>query len=197
MLLRQPILDGIRSGKITLAFRCWRRPTVRAGGTLLTPVGQIAIQAVEQVTPGRISEDEARQAGYDSREALLAELRVRTEGEVYRIELGPLRPDPRVALRQAPATTDEESRDLQERLRRLDTRAAEGAWTRRVLELLDAHPAVRAGDLCRLVDQDKEQFKTNVRKLKNLGLTESLETGYRLSMRGKALLNALRDAPSR
>lgn len=35
---------------------------------------------------------------------------------------------------------------------------------------------------------DKEWFKLNVRKLKNLGLTESLETGYRISPRGRALL---------
>ena len=31
-------------------------------------------------------------------------------------------------------------------------------------------------------------FKTDVRKLKNLGLTDSLEVGYRLSPRGRAYL---------
>jgi hypothetical protein len=31
-------------------------------------------------------------------------------------------------------------------------------------------------------------FKANVRKLKALGLTESLDIGYRLSPRGEALL---------
>ena len=31
-------------------------------------------------------------------------------------------------------------------------------------------------------------FKVNVRKLKGLGLAESLEVGYRLSPRGRALL---------
>jgi hypothetical protein len=38
--------------------------------------------------------------------------------------------------------------------------------------------------------QDKEQIKLNVRKLKNLRLTKSLETGYRVSPRGKALLRS-------
>jgi hypothetical protein len=33
-------------------------------------------------------------------------------------------------------------------------------------------------------------FKANVRKLKALGLTESLDVGYRLSPRGEALLAA-------
>ena len=33
-------------------------------------------------------------------------------------------------------------------------------------------------------------FKNDVRKLKNLGLTESLEVGYRLSLRGEAYVAA-------
>jgi hypothetical protein len=39
---------------------------------------------------------------------------------------------------------------------------------------------------------ETQAFKTDVRKLKGLGLTESLEVGYRLSPRGVALLAALR-----
>lgn len=38
---------------------------------------------------------------------------------------------------------------------------------------------------------EQRPFKANVRKLKELGLTESLEVGYRLSARGRALLDAL------
>ena len=84
---------------------------------------------------------------------------------------------------------------LRARLRRLDASAAGGAWTARTLAVLKAHPAVRAGDLCVLVGQEKDDFKRNVRKLKNLGLTESLGTGYRLSPRGEALLAAARTEP--
>ena len=98
MLFRQKFLDGIRDGTVTLAFRRWRRPSVRAGGTLLTPVGQLGIASVDEVAITRISEADARSAGYQSRDELVAELRSRDEGTIYRIELGPLRPDPRVAL---------------------------------------------------------------------------------------------------
>lgn len=192
MLFRKEFLEGISTGAITLAFRRWRRPSVRTGGTLLTPVGQISIESVEPVALNRISAADARSAGYESREALLDELQSRVEGDVYRIELGPLRSDPRVVLRETRVATDAEFRDLQGRLRRLDARAAEGAWTFRTLELLSSHPGVRAGDLCELIGQEKERFKLNVRKLKNLGLTESLGTGYRLSPRGEALLSGLR-----
>jgi hypothetical protein len=193
MLFRKEILEGIRAGAITVAFRRWRRPTVRTGGTLLTPVGQIAIASVESVTLVEITADDARQAGYPTRAALVDELEAFREGDLFRIRLGPLRPDPRIALRATPVITSEELRSLKNRLRRLDARASGGPWTTLVLETIRSHPATRAGDLCRLAGQDKEQFKLNVRKLKNLGLTESLGTGYRLSPRGEALLALLQN----
>jgi hypothetical protein len=191
MLFRQRFLDGLRSGSITLAFRRWTRPTVKAGGSLQTGVGLLRIGAVDIVPIGAISETEARRAGYADRDALLAELNARTEGRIYRIELGALEPDPRIALRHARASGSEIA-TLVARLARLDARAGSGPWTRRVLEIIERHPTVRAADLCRKAGQDKDSFKTNVRKLKNLGLTESLEVGYRISPRGQALLDALR-----
>lgn len=191
MLFRKKFLDGIRKGDVTLAFRRWRRPSVREGGTLLTPVGELHIGSVSPVALDSTSAAEARQAGYESRDVLLAELTRREEGEFYRIELGPLSSDPRIALRDAPAT-GEELQALRKQLQRLDARAEGAAWTLRVLEVLHAHSGVRAGDLCGLVDQEKAQFKRNVRTLKNLGLTESLSTGYRLSLRGVALRDDLR-----
>lgn len=192
MLFRKEFLEGIRTGAVTLAFRRWRRPSVRAGGTLLTPVGQLDIKSVEPVAIERISGADAQAAGYESREVLLDELRRRHEGEVYRIELGPLRPDPRIALRETRPATDAEIQLLRGRLKRLDLRASDGAWTFRTLEALRSYPGVRAAEVCGLLGQAKERFKLNVRKLKSLGLTESLGTGYRLSPRGEALLGVLR-----
>lgn len=196
MIFRQAFLEGIRSGAVTLAFRRWHRPTVRAGGTLLTAVGELGIASVTLVTLDQISGADARRAGYDSRDVLLAELLRRDEGDLYRVELGPLRPDPRIRLRESPAT-GADSDALLERLRRWDFRASDGPWTLRTLEVLSTHPGVRAGNVCRLLGQEREPFKVNVRKLKNLGLTESLETGYRLSIRGKALLAILQSRDHR
>ncbi len=192
MLLRKEFLEGIRAGTVTLAFRRWRRPTVRAGGTLLTAVGQLSIKSVESVALDQISAADAHRAGYESRESLLDELQHRPEGDIYRIELGPLRPDPRIALRETRVLTEAELHVLRSQLSQLDARAVEGAWTSCTLDALRSHPGVRAGDVCGLVGQEKERFKLNVRKLKNLGLTESLGTGYRLSSRGIALLSFLR-----
>ena len=188
MLFRQDSLDGIRDGRITLAFRRWRRPTVKTGGTLLLPIGQIQIVEVRQIDDDDITDEDAMRAGYTSPQALRAELASRTEGTLYRIELGPLAADPRIALRTRASLSDDELAALRGKLAKLDANATNGPWTRRVLQLIRDNPAVRAGDLCKAVQMERLPFKANVRKLKALGLTESLEVGYRLSPRGEALL---------
>jgi hypothetical protein len=57
--------------------------------------------------------------------------------------------------------------------------------------LIADRPGVRAADLAAAEGREKLPFKADVRKLKELGLTESLEVGYRLSPRGRALLSRL------
>ncbi|MEM7307162.1 MAG: hypothetical protein AAF682_10855 [Planctomycetota bacterium] len=190
MLLRRKDLDGIRAGTIRLAFRRWKRPTVRAGGTLKTALGVLAIDAVERVLQRDITERDARLAGHDSRAALLAELRKRT-GDVYRIELRHVGADPRVELRGRATLPRAERDELLARLARMDARARGGPWTARVLALLRDHPGVRAADLAPEVGRETLAFKRDVRKLKELGLTVSLETGYELSPRGARVLREL------
>lgn len=191
MLIKRAFLDGIASGDITLAFRRWTRPTVRAGGTLKTAVGMLAIESVERVPVEAITEAEARRAGYPSRDALMAELHARDQGEIHRIELRLAGPDPRVALRERADLSGEELAALRKRLDRLDAASPAGPWTLAVLRLIGRNPGVRAGDLAPQVGQERLPFKVNVRKLKGLGLTESLETGYRLSPRGRAFLDSV------
>lgn len=190
MLFRQDALEGIREGRITLAFRRWRRPTVRTGGTLMLPIGQLQIVEVRKIADDDFSADDARRAGYASREELAEWLTARTEGAVYRVELGTLGPDPRVALRARGSLSETEIASLNAKLAKLDANAPGGPWTRRVLELIRDKPAIRAGDLCHDVAMERLHFKSYVRKLKALGLTESLDVGYRLSPRGESLLGA-------
>lgn len=191
MLFRQPLLDQIRDGAVTIAFRRWRRPTVRAGGTLLTPVGQLPIISVDRISLNQITADEVRRAGFASKADLVAELEQRAEGELYRIVWGPVQADPRVALRQVVLDTDAAHVELRHQLRRLDERSPRGSWTMATLRLLAEAPGVRAGDLADRLAQDRDRFKQNVRHLKHLGLTESLAVGYCLSARGQAFLQAL------
>jgi hypothetical protein len=200
MLFKQAFLEGIQAGSITLAFRRWQRPTVKSGGTLLTAVGQLSIGHVTPVSLAEITAADARRAGWDTLEALREELQRGDRGrrgdrgagdQIYRIELGALRADPRVALR-AEGLDARATDDLRARLDRMDARADGGPWTQRTLEVIRDHPGVRAGDLCEKVHMEMQPFKVNVRKLKALGLTESLEVGYRLSARGLAYLATTR-----
>ena len=69
---------------------------------------------------------------------------------------------------------------------RIETRLP---WAREVLELIAEQPATLAADLAAQRGQERLAFKRDVRKLKELGLTESLQRGYRLSPRGRAFLS--------
>lgn len=180
MLFKAPVLAAIAGGQVMLAFRRWRKPTVRAGGTLTTPVGVLAIEAVDIV--GAVAEAEAQAAGYPSAAALMADLP--GEGELYRIRFRLAGEDPRKALRADVSDTALDA--VEARRARLDARAA---WTAQTLSLIAANPGVRAPDLAARLGRQTAPFKADVRKLKALGLTESLEVGYRLSPRGEALLS--------
>jgi hypothetical protein len=54
-----------------------------------------------------------------------------------------------------------------------------------VLKLIADRPEVRAPDLAASLGLETLVFKRDVRKLKALGLTESLTVGYRISPRGQ------------
>ena len=75
-------------------------------------------------------------------------------------------------------------------LDRMDRGRRTGPWTRTILRLIEANPAVRAPDLAASLGRETKAFKLDVRKLKELGLTHSLDVGYELSPRGRALLDA-------
>ncbi|MBT8462294.1 MAG: hypothetical protein KJO44_07185 [Gemmatimonadetes bacterium] len=190
MLLNQATLRGIEDGSITLAFRRWRRPTVKTGGTLLTSIGQLSVESVDEVALDAIAEWEAIAAGFSSLEALRSQLTARPAGEFYRVRLSMAGPDPRIALRQEIPSADE-MEVLAGKLDRFDSRSVSGPWTARVLEVIRDHPGERAADLAVEVGMDRDPFKRNVRKLKALGLTESLEVGYRLSPRGRAVVERM------
>lgn len=181
MLLKVAHLEAIRRGEVSLVFRRWKKPSVKTGGTLNTAVGQLAIDEVAEVDPAAITNAEAAQAGLGSADAVRAELG--GEGTAYRVRVRFLGADPREALRD-----DTDLTGVLEKLKRLDAR---GAWTGRVLDLIAEHPARRAGDLAAMLGLETQPFKLDVRKLKALGLTESLEVGYRLSARGQAARRAL------
>ena len=197
MLFEQRLWAGLADGTVTVTFRRWRRPRARAGGRHTTPAGVLAVDAVAEVDPAAITEDDARAAGFGSLAELLRRLDRHGDGPVYRVDFHHAGADPREALRHADELSGDELAGLRARLDRLDRAARDGPWTVATLRLIGDRPGVRAADLAAVAGRERQPFKTDVRKLKELGLTESLEVGYRLSPRGRALLGRLGEPRAR
>jgi hypothetical protein len=191
LIFPRRVLTAIRDVDIDLAFRRWERPRVRPGTRLRTAVGVLEVGRVEAVERSAIGDDEARRAGFASRDDLLAMLDARGSGEIHRIELRYAGADPRVELRSRADLSEAELGEIARTLERLDRTSRHGPWTRATLELIAERPEVRAEELAAGMGREKLPFKRDVRKLKELGLTESLNPGYRLSPRGRAVLKAL------
>ena len=190
MLIRQETLKRIAAGEVDTLFRRQRRPTVKAGGTLRTQIGMLAIDSVERIEPGDVTETDARRTGM-TREAILAMLAEKADGDCYMVRIHVAGADPRIALREDAALDDQTVATLRARLDRLDRASPHGPWTRHVLRLIEERPFVRAPDLAATMGRDTHSFKEDVRKLKALGLTISHSPGYELSPRGRALLERL------
>lgn len=189
MLIPLRTLEEIAAGRVDLAFRRWARPAVKPGGSQRTAIGVVRFDAVDPVELAEVTDAEASRAGFADRAALGAELARHRDGQLYRIALHREGDDPRVALREDDALTDDDVAAIATRLARLDRASSHGAWTRATLELVRDRPAVRAPDLAASVGRETQPFKLDVRKLKNLGLTISLRVGYELSPRGRAYLD--------
>jgi hypothetical protein len=191
MLFAASAWPGLRDGSITVTFRTWKRPQVKVGGTY-RPAGVVAllVDAVDQVPVSAITEDDARAAGEADRAALLRRLGAPGPGdEVWRIDFHTVdSPDPRTALRVDDQLDDAAREDIRRRLDRLDRASPHGPWTRATLAAIGAQPGVVSTLLAEQLGRDRPSFKVDVRKLKAMGLTESLEVGYRLSPRGRAYL---------
>ncbi len=190
VLIKRRFLDGIVDGSVDLQFRRWRRPMVKVGGTMRTAVGVLEVVTVDVVMASRITMGEARRAGHDSVADLVAQDR-KPEGDLYRVRLRYVGDDPRVALREDTDLDADTLADIEARLGRLDRASPRGAWTLQVLQLVHDQPATLAATMAESIGRDRSSFKLDVRKLKNLGLTESLQTGYRISPRGEAVLRHL------
>lgn len=196
MLIRTETVDGIKAGRISVLFRRWKKPGAKSGGTQMTQGGVVGIDLVEQVTEDQITDEDAREAGYGSRDDLLRHLNYRDD-PIYRLRVRYAGEDPRIAMRENDVLSDEELNEIIAKLEKLDANSKRGRWTEEYLQLIHDRPETYSGVLAKSLGLDKPTFKPWVRKLKALGLTESLKPGYRLSPRGHKVLEVLRQKHER
>jgi hypothetical protein len=187
MLFYEDFLKGVKAGRLTLAFRRWNRGRVKVGTRLRTQLGVVEVLDVAVINEADISESDAKLAGYTSRGQLLEDLSPRP-GQLFRIQLKYAGRDERISLRNQAKISVAEFEELNTKLVGYERK---GAWTRETLELIVNKPATLAAKLAKSLDLETQFFKRRVRQLKELGLTESLEVGYRISPRGKTYLKLL------
>jgi hypothetical protein len=187
VLLNRDTAEGIANGTITLVLRRWDAPRARPGGTQRTVAGTVRIDDVAEHPGGyRVTAAQARAAGYPDAKSAQKELDRRPAKHTYVIAVSYLAPDERPELAADDGLSAADVDAITARLDRWD--AATAPWTRRYLEMIGANEAVRAPDLAAREGLDVPRFKRRVRQLKGLGLTISLDVGYRLSPRGRAYL---------
>jgi hypothetical protein len=193
MLFTKDVVSGLADGTITLTFRKWSKPQAKVGGRYRTWGLLLEVDAIRLVDPVSINDADARRAGYASAEVLRRKLEKQGyDGGVWRVEFRCLGADDRIARRNDATIDSEKLGKIEARLNRLDQASNTGAWTRKTLQLIAANPGVVSTTLARHMKMERPAFKINVRKLKELGLTESLEIGYRLSPLGQAFVGGLK-----
>jgi hypothetical protein len=182
------VARGVADGSVTLAFRRWRRQDVQVGSQFRTSAGVVRVDAVTVVDPETITDEEAVAAGHPDAERLRARRAPEPDLPTNRVALSWVGEDPRIALREDDALTDEDVRAIDVRLERLDRASSHGPWTMATLDVIRRRPHTRAPDLAAELGRERDAFKIDVRKLKNLGLTQCFDVGYDVSPRGRAYL---------
>ncbi|WP_290789700.1 hypothetical protein [Flavihumibacter sp. UBA7668] len=188
MLFKQQHLIGIKAGEITLAFRKWKKASVKPGSLIHTSVGLIEIQNIVEIKKEKITDKEAKLADFIDRSNLLKSFPSETEGIIFKISLRYHSEDPRIALREQTDISDEKFIELKNKLEKLDKHSRKGPWTNKILLAIKEHPNLHAVGISTLTGFEKEWLKLNIRKLKNAGLTISHTVGYELSPLGKQFI---------
>jgi hypothetical protein len=194
LLFKKPFWEGLTSGAITLTYRRWQKPHVRVGGRYRChPIGVLEVDAVAQVPVKSITDDDARQAGFTTRAELVAYLEtlgpLTPATTVWRVALHHGGDGDRVEIALEDDLDDAAIADITKRLAKMD---AKEPWTKATFAIIEKNPRVAASKLAAKLGRETLPFKTDVRRLKKLGLTQSFEVGYEISPRGRAYLDRVR-----
>jgi hypothetical protein len=188
MLFKTRFHEGIQSGEIRCTVRIWKRPHVKVDGRYALGAGAVVVDRIYETRLDDITPALARRCGFTS---VVDALKTAKHGTGERVFVIDFHYDGKAGARPKPSTGVVSARELAklaQRLDAMDRRARSSTWTRETLRAIRARPGVRAADLARDLGRPRDEFKRDVRKLKNLGLTLSLEIGYRLTPKGEALL---------
>jgi hypothetical protein len=195
MLFTAATLRGLNEGRVSCTYRRWDVVRPKVGSRFTTSAGVVEVTSISRADEQQLTEQDAAEAGFDSVADLIKWCRAKGNGDLYRIGITLAGPDPRIELRRKDNLDPADVTTLNAKLDRMD-RAAENPCTRNTLRQIQRMPGVVSTELAAEVGQERQAYKIRVRRLKALGLTESLDRGYRLSPRGQGYLAALESSPS-
>ena len=182
MLFKTRFHEGIRSGDITMTIRAWQKAQATPGKEYkLGATERIAVTVVDPISLSEIRPRDAKASGFSSTDELVEMLRkesgrkLTARSKLYRVRFryaGERKDD-------APSYSRDE---LNARLDRM------GEWSRKILKLIAENSGVSSAILAKQMGRERFSFKADVRKLKRLGLTRSLEVGYEITSAGRSML---------
>ena len=149
------------------------------------PVGSLEVISIQTCTFDELSIEDAVRSGFADSDELIEILEPASDRLLYRIKFVGHRKKLEVNRN---AATGRELIKLQSALELRDKNSKVGPWTRDTIIAICKNPGLSSTKLALILGREKAALKQDVRKLKKLGLTISLETGYELSERGKSWL---------
>jgi hypothetical protein len=83
MLFAKHLREGIRRGRIRCTIRIWTGPHVKVGGRYRMDEGHIVVDSIALIAAAKITNDRARESGFESVEDLLRIARHGRGDKVY------------------------------------------------------------------------------------------------------------------
>ena len=188
MQFTQDSHEAVATGQITVTFRLWKRLHAKVGGRYTVGSVVIEVDSIEMIPFHAVTKRDIKLAGMPTKEALRERSAhagpIDDDTLVYRIEFHVVGAKP---TEVAAPFDDEHVALVNTKLDAMDTRSKAGAWTRATLGLIGENEGMVSTELAAQMHRPRMEFKSDVRKLKALGLTESLEVGYRLTPLGRRI----------
>src|SRR3954447_14192312 len=92
MMFAKRLREGVQRGRIRCSIRIWTGPRVKPGGHYRLGDGQIVVDSIERIRIRDITDDLARESGFDSVDDLLQTARHGSGRNVYLVRFHYLPP---------------------------------------------------------------------------------------------------------
>jgi hypothetical protein len=92
MLFTKRLREGIRRGRIRCTIRIWTHPHVKVGGRYRMDEGHVVVDSITQITVVDVTDDLARESGFESVDDVLRIARHGSGDKVFLIRFHYLAP---------------------------------------------------------------------------------------------------------